>query len=67
MLAISLKDTLGVKYSEDYIKLSVAQSDHIYPTKVNDKKKKKNCDLSIICMCVWGFFFYFRQYSLLAI
>lgn len=38
MLAISLKDTLGVKYSEDYIKLSVAQSDHIFPTKVQKRK-----------------------------
>ncbi|XP_037941866.1 nuclear pore membrane glycoprotein 210-like [Teleopsis dalmanni] len=33
MIAISLKDTTGVKYAEDYIKLSVAESKHIYPTK----------------------------------
>lgn len=40
MLAVSLKDTSGVKYAEDFIKLSVAQSEHIFPTKV--KKKKYN-------------------------
>lgn len=34
MLAVLLKDSLGVKYAEDYIKLSVAQSGYIYPTKV---------------------------------
>ncbi|XP_068145657.1 nuclear pore membrane glycoprotein 210 [Drosophila tropicalis] len=33
MIAISLKDTTGVKYAEDYIKLSVSESQHIYPTK----------------------------------
>ncbi|KAG4071558.1 hypothetical protein HA402_011712 [Bradysia odoriphaga] len=32
MLAVSLKDTAGVKYAEDFIKLSVAQSHHIFPT-----------------------------------
>lgn len=34
MLAISLKDTSGVKYAEDFIKLSVEQSQHIFPKKV---------------------------------
>lgn len=34
MLAVSLKDTAGVKYAEDFIKLSVAQSHHIFPTQV---------------------------------
>ncbi|EDW01493.1 nuclear pore membrane glycoprotein 210 [Drosophila grimshawi] len=33
MIAISLKDTTGVKHAEDYIKLSVAESQLIYPTK----------------------------------
>lgn len=33
MIAISLKDTTGVKHAEDYIKLSVADSQLIYPTK----------------------------------
>ncbi|KAJ6640907.1 Nuclear pore membrane glycoprotein, partial [Pseudolycoriella hygida] len=32
MLAVSLRDTAGVKYAEDFIKLSVAQSHHIFPT-----------------------------------
>lgn len=35
MIAISLKDTTGVKHAEDYIKLSVADSQLIYPTKVS--------------------------------
>ncbi|KAH8416192.1 hypothetical protein KR222_010408, partial [Zaprionus bogoriensis] len=33
MIAISLRDTTGVKHAEDYIKLSVADSQLIYPTK----------------------------------
>ncbi|XP_055379498.1 nuclear pore membrane glycoprotein 210 [Condylostylus longicornis] len=33
MLSISLKDNTGVKYAEDYIKLSVSESKYIYPTK----------------------------------
>ncbi|XP_061397212.1 nuclear pore membrane glycoprotein 210 [Musca vetustissima] len=33
MIAISLKDATGVKHAEDYIKLSVGDSKHIYPTK----------------------------------
>ncbi|XP_030369021.1 nuclear pore membrane glycoprotein 210 [Scaptodrosophila lebanonensis] len=33
MIAISLKDITGVKHAEDYIKLSVAESEHIFPTK----------------------------------
>lgn len=35
MIAISLRDTTGVKHAEDYIKLSVADSQLIYPTKVS--------------------------------
>lgn len=38
MLAVSLKDTAGVKYAEDFIKLSVAQSHHIFPTQVKNMK-----------------------------
>lgn len=34
MLAVSLRDTAGVKYAEDYVKLSVAQSAHIFPETV---------------------------------
>lgn len=37
MLAVSLKDTSGVKYAEDFIKLSVAQSKHIFPTEVSSR------------------------------
>ncbi|XP_036332453.1 nuclear pore membrane glycoprotein 210 [Rhagoletis pomonella] len=33
MIAISLRDTTGVKYAEDYIKLSVAESPNTFPTK----------------------------------
>ncbi|XP_044316732.1 nuclear pore membrane glycoprotein 210 isoform X2 [Drosophila rhopaloa] len=33
VIAISLKDPTGVKYSEDYIKLSVVESENIFPTK----------------------------------
>ncbi|XP_020712667.1 nuclear pore membrane glycoprotein 210 isoform X1 [Ceratitis capitata] len=33
MIAISLKDTTGVKHAEDYIKLSVAESKNTFPTK----------------------------------
>ncbi|XP_037824848.1 nuclear pore membrane glycoprotein 210 [Lucilia sericata] len=33
MIAISLKDATGVQHAEDYIKLSVGESKHIYPTK----------------------------------
>ncbi|XP_002059350.3 nuclear pore membrane glycoprotein 210 isoform X2 [Drosophila virilis] len=33
MIAISLKDSTGVKHAEDYIKLSVAESQLIYPTR----------------------------------
>ncbi|XP_060653588.1 nuclear pore membrane glycoprotein 210 [Drosophila nasuta] len=33
MIAISLKDTTGMKHAEDYIKLSVSDSQFIYPTK----------------------------------
>ncbi|XP_002004459.3 nuclear pore membrane glycoprotein 210 [Drosophila mojavensis] len=33
MIAISLKDSTGVKHAEDYIKLSVAESKLIYPTR----------------------------------
>ncbi|XP_055917855.1 nuclear pore membrane glycoprotein 210 [Eupeodes corollae] len=33
MIAISLKDTTGVKHAEDYIKLSVLESGNIFPTK----------------------------------
>ncbi|ALC40423.1 gp210, partial [Drosophila busckii] len=33
MIAISLRDATGVKHAEDYIKLSVMESPHIYPTK----------------------------------
>lgn len=35
MIAISLKDSTGVKHAEDYIKLSVAESQLIYPTRVS--------------------------------
>lgn len=34
MLSVSLRDTAGVKYAEDFIKLSIAQSRHIFPTQV---------------------------------
>uniref|UniRef100_A0A1A9WQW2 BIG2 domain-containing protein n=1 Tax=Glossina brevipalpis TaxID=37001 RepID=A0A1A9WQW2_9MUSC len=33
MIAISLKDNIGVKYAEDYIKLAVRESKHVFPTK----------------------------------
>ncbi|EDW34958.1 GL20049 [Drosophila persimilis] len=33
MISISLRDTMRVKYAEDYIKLSVVESQNIYPTK----------------------------------
>ncbi|XP_013110354.2 nuclear pore membrane glycoprotein 210 [Stomoxys calcitrans] len=33
MIAISLRDATGIKHAEDYIKLSVGDSKHIYPTK----------------------------------
>ncbi|XP_014100175.2 nuclear pore membrane glycoprotein 210 [Bactrocera oleae] len=33
MIAISLRDTTGVKHAEDYIKLSVAESKNTFPTK----------------------------------
>ncbi|TMW42023.1 hypothetical protein DOY81_012897, partial [Sarcophaga bullata] len=33
MIAVSLKDATGVQHAEDYIKLSVGESKHIYPTK----------------------------------
>lgn len=36
MIAVSLKDATGVQHAEDYIKLSVGESKHIYPTKVSD-------------------------------
>lgn len=35
MIAISLKDSTGVKHAEDYIKLSVAESKLIYPIRVS--------------------------------
>lgn len=38
MLAVSLRDTAGVKYAEDFIKLSIAQSQHIFPTQVKNMK-----------------------------
>ncbi|CAD7078083.1 unnamed protein product [Hermetia illucens] len=33
MIAISLKDSAGVKHAEDFIKVSVAESKNIFPTK----------------------------------
>lgn len=45
MIAISLRDTTGVKHAEDYIKLSVADSQLIYPTKVSAIRG--------VCVCVW--------------
>lgn len=33
MLAISLKDSFGVKYESDYIKLAVGKSTNNFPTK----------------------------------
>lgn len=44
MIAISLRDTTGVKHAEDYIKLSVADSQLIYPTKVSTIRG--------VCVCV---------------
>lgn len=36
MLLVSLKDTNGIKYAEDYIKLSVGQSSILFPTTVSN-------------------------------
>ncbi|KAI9583399.1 hypothetical protein GQX74_005147 [Glossina fuscipes] len=33
MIAISLKDNIGVKYAEDYIKLAVRESKYVFPAK----------------------------------
>lgn len=41
MLAVSLKDISGVKYAEDFIKLSVAQSKHIFPTEVSSRVPRR--------------------------
>lgn len=46
MLVVALRDTAGVKYAEDYVKLSVAQSAHIFPETV-----------CIVCVCVGVSFF----------
>jgi len=34
VIGISLKDSTGVKHSMDFIKLSVVESDNLFPTKV---------------------------------
>lgn len=50
MIALSLKDATGVQHAEDYIKLSVGESKHIYPTKVS-KRTYDNQPQNILHIC----------------